>query len=84
MYVSVSYRRPDLDTEGDLAFTPRTYTYKTELPLAVGDMVIAPTKYGEQPSIVREIDLAAPDFECKEIAVRLPEVMQHAHLPADG
>ena len=84
MYVSVAYRLPDLDTDGEMAFTPRTYTYMTDLPLAVGDMVIAPTKYGEQPAIVREIDLAAPAFECKEIAVRLPEAMQNANLPTDG
>ena len=39
---------------------------------------------GEQPASVREIDLAAPDFECKEIAVCLPEAMQLEHLPTDG
>lgn len=81
MYVSVAYRMNDRGFRGqEQAFSPRTYTYITNLPLAVGDMVIAPTKFGEQPAIVREIDLEAPAFECKEITVRLPENMQNAHI----
>lgn len=67
MYVSVAYRKPDLDTEAEQAFTPRKYTYATNLDVKEGDMVIAPTVNGELTAIVREVDLPEPPFPCKEI-----------------
>lgn len=73
MFISVAYRAAHLDRDGEKAFSPRTYTYKTELSLNVGDMVVAPTKYGEQPAVVRAINQPEPTFECKEVTIRLPE-----------
>lgn len=40
------------------AYTSRRYTYKSDLPLKVGDPVIAPTSKGEKNrAIVMETDL---------------------------
>lgn len=50
------------------------YTYKTALPLAPGDKVIAPTaKELRQRGIVTEINVPAPSFPCKEITEYDPE-----------
>ncbi len=48
--------------------TGRAYTYDTQLPLKVGDKVIAPTaKNPEQRAIVAEVDVPTPPFVCKVI-----------------
>ena len=50
------------------------YTYKTALPLAPDDKVIAPTaKKTRQRAIVTEINVPAPSFPCKEITEYDPE-----------
>ena len=50
------------------------YTYKTALPLAPADKVIAPTaKEPRQRAIVKEINVPAPSFPCKEITEYDPE-----------
>lgn len=52
MYVSVLYQRPGTDDYGG-----RLYTYRTALPLAVGDLVICNTANGDSPAKVVEVDL---------------------------
>lgn len=50
------------------------YTYKTALPLAPEDKVIAPTaKEPRQRAIVKAINVPAPSFPCKEITEYDPE-----------
>lgn len=87
MYISVAYRKPDLDTaEGEQAFTARTYTYETGLDVKEGDFVIAPTVNGELIAIVRAVDLPEPPFPCKEITqIYTPEPTGSDDVPAaDG
>ena len=63
MYVGVIYYQPDLQAYGG-----RPYTYATDLPLKVGDRVIAPTqKVNEQKAVVVAIGLSKPSFDCKMI-----------------
>lgn len=51
------------------------YAYKTALPLAPNDKVIAPTaKEPRQRAIVTKINVAAPSFPCKEITEYDPEM----------
>ena len=46
----------------------RDYVYETELPLAVGDLVIAPTvNEPRQKAMVTAVDLPRPAFQCREI-----------------
>lgn len=61
-YVSVKYKRPDIN-----AFAGRAYTYYTELPLEVGDKVVCVTPNGDTPAIVVDVELEEPTFKCKEI-----------------
>lgn len=63
MYVSVCYYKEEFDAYGG-----RDYSYTTELPLNVGDKVIAPTvKNPEQRAMVTAVDIPEPPFACKEI-----------------
>lgn len=63
MYVGVLYFKEDVD-----GYAGKTYSYFTNLPLKVGDKVIAPTvKNPEQRAMVASIDLPEPPFSCKEI-----------------
>lgn len=59
MYISVVYKRSGTEDYGG-----RPYTYKTALPLAVGDKVICPTARGDSPAQVAEINL--PDGRIDE------------------
>lgn len=52
MLVKIKY----LHTEAN-AYGGMSYTYKTELPLAVMDKVLAPTPHGEQRAIVTEVNV---------------------------
>lgn len=53
MICKICYYNPAAD-----AYTSRRYTYKTKLPLKVGDKVIAPTSKGEKNrALVMEVDL---------------------------
>lgn len=52
MIVKVSYYKPEYK-----AYSARGYTYRTELPLKVGDKVIAPTVNGEQKALVTAVNL---------------------------
>ena len=53
MICKICYYNPGVD-----AYTSLRYTYKTDLPLKVGDKVIAPTSKGEKNrALVMEVDL---------------------------
>ena len=68
MYVNVQYYK------GAGFYSGRPYVYRTELPLEVGDKVIAPTaKEPRQRAIVTEVQVAAPVFECREITEYDPD-----------
>lgn len=64
MYVSVSYYKPEIQ-----GYDTRTYTYATEMALAPGDIVAAPTakKPDGNKAMVVAVDLPEPPFPCKEI-----------------
>ena len=53
-YVTVQYFKPESD-----AYIGRAYTYRTELPLQEGDLVIAPTYKGESKARVFEAEVPA-------------------------
>ena len=59
MYIKVKYFK---HAEG--AYGGREYTYKTKLPLAVGDKVIAPTVHGAMRAIVSAVNV--PDGQIDE------------------
>lgn len=53
MICKICYYNPGVD-----AYKSLRYTYKTDLPLKVGDKVIAPTRNGEKNrALVMEVDL---------------------------
>lgn len=53
MYVKVLYYKPELDLAGTgNGYGGREYTYRSDLPLKPGDLVIAPTYKGEQKAMV--------------------------------
>lgn len=64
MYVSVKYHN-----QLSNAYTSSPFTYTTDLPLKVGDLVLAPTAKAPEGSraIVSAVDIPAPGFKCKEI-----------------
>lgn len=64
MYVSVKYFNAMAN-----AYTSSPFTYLTQLPLKVGDIVLAPTVKAPEGSraIVFAVDVPAPSFKCKEI-----------------
>lgn len=65
MYVSVKYR------QSDNAWGYKSYTYQTDLPLKVGERVVAPTYNNpEQEAIVCGVRMPEPPFECKAITQR--------------
>ena len=71
MYVSVVYKRPGSDEYGG-----RAYTYKTALPLIMGDRVICPTARGDSPAQVVEVNL--PDGRIDERwASAIKEITQY-------
>lgn len=61
MYASVKY----ID---QFTFSTKSYTYHTELPVKLGDHVIAPTPKNQlQEAIVVGVNLPEPPFKCKSI-----------------
>lgn len=52
MICKIMYFKENLGKYGGVA-----YTYRTELPLKIGDKVLAPTKSGDKSAVVTEIDL---------------------------
>lgn len=61
MYTSVKY----ID---QFTFSTKSYTYHTELPVKLGDHVIAPTPKNQlQEAIVVGVNLPEPPFKCKSI-----------------
>ena len=61
MYASVKY------IDGTTVGT-RSYTYKTNLALKLGDHVIAPTQRNQlQEAVVVGVNMPEPSFECKSI-----------------
>ena len=51
--VSVKYE----DKYTPKTFSGRPYSYITAIPLSVGDLVVAPTSYGENIAIVSAINI---------------------------
>lgn len=64
MYVKVKYF-----SEIGNCYAGMPYSYATQLPLNVGDVVLAPTAKAPEGSraIVVETFIPAPSFKCKEI-----------------
>lgn len=64
MFVQVKYWKSSMS-----AFASSPYTYETDLPLRVFDVVCAPTKDAPegQKAIVVSCDVAKPSFPCKKI-----------------
>lgn len=61
MFTSVKY----ID---QFTFSTKSYTYHTELPVKLGDHVIAPTPKNQlQEAIVVGVNLPEPPFRCKSI-----------------
>lgn len=61
MFTSVKY----ID---QFTFSTKSYTYHTELPVKLGDHVIAPTPKNQlQEAIVVGVNLPEPPFKCKSI-----------------
>lgn len=61
MYASVRY----ID---QFTFSTKSYTYHSELPLKLGDHVIAPTpKNALQEALVVGVNMPEPPFKCKSI-----------------
>lgn len=61
MFASVKY----ID---QFTFSTKSYTYHTELPVKLGDHVIAPTPKNQlQEAIVVGVNLPEPPFKCKSI-----------------
>ena len=63
MFVKVRYHKPALG-----AYAGAEYLYRTELPLVIGDRVIAPT--AKEPltrAIVTAVNAEEPPFVCRVI-----------------
>lgn len=68
MFVEVQYYK------GTGFYAGAKYTYETRLGLLPGDKVIAPTvNEPRQRAIVKEVNLAAPRFPCREITEYDPQ-----------
>lgn len=62
MFTSVKYKQDDSN------YSVKSYTYRTELPVKLGDHVIAPTPKNQlQEAIVVGVNLPEPPFKCKSI-----------------
>ena len=59
--VSVKYE----DNYAPKTFGGKSYSYYTSIPLQVGDLVNAPTSYGEKIARVSEIDI--PEYKVETI-----------------
>lgn len=54
-------------------FSGRQYSYFAGIPLTVGDIVIAPTRYGESKAMVTEVNLPESTIEKFRDAVKTIE-----------
>ena len=73
MFVNIKYYKGNLE-----GYHGGKYTYRTKLPLKVGDKVIAPTlKEPTQRGIVVEVNVAEPYFDCREITEYDPTEFQN-------
>lgn len=62
MFTSVKYK------QDDTTYSAKSYTYKTNLALKLGDHVIAPTQRNQlQEAIVVGVNMPEPPFKCKSI-----------------
>lgn len=67
-FVKVKYRK------GGGIYFGGEYAYQTELPLEVGDKVIAPTvNEPRQRAIVTAVNVPSPKFQCREITEYDPD-----------
>ena len=65
--VSVKYE----DRYMPKTFSGRAYTYITAIPLQVGDLVVAPTSYGEKIARVSEINIPELKIEFMKASLKL-------------
>lgn len=63
--VSVKYE----DKYTPKTFSGRAYSYITAIPLEVGDLVVAPTSYGEKIARVSQINI--PEFQVEFMKANL-------------
>ena len=78
-YVSVVYERPDTG-----AYEGKSYCYKTALPLARGDKVIAPTYKGDSPAMVVEDNVPESKIDARW-ADKIREITEYqAEVTAHG
>ena len=63
--VSVKYE----DKYSPKTFSGRAYSYITAIPLEVGDLVVAPTAYGEKIARVSQINI--PEFQVEFMKANL-------------
>ena len=63
--VSVKYE----DRYSPKTFSGRAYSYITAIPLEVGDLVVAPTSYGEKIARVSQINI--PEFKLEFMKANL-------------
>ncbi len=68
--VSVKYE----DKFAPKTFTGKKYSYYTAIPLEVGDLVIAPTSFGEKIARVSEINI--PEYRIEMIKPYLKTITQ--------
>lgn len=60
MYIKVMYFK---DEQGD--YGGRPYTYATELPLKVGDKVLAPTVSGDKKALVAQTEVPEGEIDIR-------------------
>ncbi len=63
--VSVKYE----DRYSPKTFSGRAYSYITAIPLEVGDLVVAPTAYGEKIARVSQVNI--PEFQVEFMKANL-------------
>ena len=60
--------------QGEVGWSARPYTYKSELDLRLKQHVYAPTyKNPRQEAMVVAVNVPEPDFTCREITEIIPE-----------
>lgn len=78
--VSVQFKRRNWHGQGD-EFGGACYSYITDVPLCVGDVVKVPTKYGDNDARVVRVDV--PDAEVAAIYDQLRHITEPA-TPGGG
>ena len=76
MLVNIRYYKPL-----HKAYAGNTFTYRTDLPMNVGDKVMAPTKGGDKRAMVVEINVPESRIDARILPL-LKEITQEA--PTDG